>query len=197
MLDGGFPANRLYVVEGDPGSGKTTLALQFLREGVRLGQRTLYVSLSETKEELADVALSHGWNLDGISLVELDSISERLQEEANYTIYHPADVELGETIKRIRAHVEQLNPTRLALDSVSELKILSQTSVRYRREILGLKQFFAGRECTVLVLDDCTTNGNEQQLQSIAHGVIRMERAEREYGHAATNSNHQDAGCSI
>ncbi len=182
MLDGGFPANRLYVVEGDPGSGKTTLALQFLLEGVRLGQRTLYVSLSETKEELADVALSHGWNLDGISLVELDSISERLQEEANYTIYHPADVELGETIKRIRAHVEQLNPTRLALDSVSELKILSQTSVRYRREILGLKQFFAGRECTVLVLDDCTTNGNEQQLQSIAHGVIRMERAEREYG---------------
>lgn len=182
MLHGGLPSDRLYVIEGDPGAGKTTLALQFLLEGVRLGQRTLYVTLSETLNELRDVASSHGWSLDGIELLELTSFSERLQEEANYTVYHPSDVELGETVKRISAEVERLNPERVALDSVSELKILSQTSVRYRREILGLKQFFAGRKCTVLVLDDRTTREGEQQLQSIAHGVLRMERETREYG---------------
>jgi circadian clock protein KaiC len=158
------------------------LALQFLLEGVRLGQRTLYVTLSETLEELRDVAFSHGWSLDGIDLLELNSFSERLQEEANYTVYHPSDVELAETIRRISGEVERINPDRVALDSVSELKILSQTSVRYRREILGLKQFFAGRKCTVLVLDDRTTREGEQQLQSIAHGVLRMERETREYG---------------
>jgi circadian clock protein KaiC len=182
VLGGGLPSHRLYVVEGDPGAGKTTLALQFLREGVRLGQRTLYVTLSESLDELRDVAASHGWSLDGIDLLELDSVSGRLQEEANYTVYHPSDVELGETLKRITGEVERLNPERVALDSVSELKILSQTSVRYRREILGLKQFFAGRKCTVLVLDDRTTREGEQQLQSIAHGVVRMERETREYG---------------
>ncbi|HEY3458744.1 MAG TPA: ATPase domain-containing protein [Bryobacteraceae bacterium] len=182
VLGGGLPSNRLYVVEGDPGSGKTTLALQFLREGVRLGQRVLYVTLSETLEELNDVAGSHGWTLEGIHLLELNTLSERIDEEANYTVYHPADVELADTIKRIRAEIERLSPERVALDSVSELKILSQTSARYRREILGLKQFFAGRKCTVLVLDDRTTLEREQQLQSIAHGVIRMEREGREYG---------------
>ena len=182
ILGGGLPSNRLYVVEGDPGSGKTTLALQFLLEGVRRGQTCLYITLSETLEELRDVAASHGWTLDGLHLLELESIAERLAEEANYTVYHASDVELGETLKRIRAEVERIDPTRVALDSVSELKILSQTSVRYRREILALKQFFAGRKCTVLILDDLTTREGEQQLQSIAHGVIRMEREAREYG---------------
>ena len=182
ILGGGVPAHRLYVVEGDPGSGKTTLALQFLREGVRLGQKVLYVTLSETAEELHDVAASHDWTLEGIDLLELNGLSERLEEDVNYTVYHPSDVELGETVRCIRAEVERLNPERVALDSVSELKILSQTSVRYRREILGLKQFFAGRKCTVLVLDDLTTREGEQQLQSIAHGVLRMERDAREYG---------------
>jgi circadian clock protein KaiC len=182
VLRGGLPSHRLYVVEGDPGAGKTTLALQFLLQGVRLGQRVLYVTLSETLDELRDVASSHGWSLDGVELLELDSLSERLQEEATYTVYHPSDVELGETVQRIRSEVERLNPERLALDSVSELKILSQTSVRYRREILGLKHFFAGRKCTVLILDDCTSGEGEQQLQSIAHGVLRLEREGREYG---------------
>jgi len=118
VLGGGLPSNRLYVVEGDPGSGKTTLALQFLREGVRLGQRTLYVTLSESLEELNDVARSHGWTMEGLNLLELDTLSERLEEEANYTVYHPADVELGETLKRIRAEIERLSPERVALDSV-------------------------------------------------------------------------------
>ena len=182
LLRGGFPTNRLYVVEGDPGAGKTTLAMQFLLEGLRLRQRVLYITLSETVDELREVATSHGWSLEGIDLLELDSLSGRLEEEANYTVYHPADVELGETTKRIREEVERLNPERVVLDSVSELKILSQTTVRYRREVLGLKQFFSGRKCTVLILDDRTTREGEQQLQSIAHGVVRMEREGREYG---------------
>ena len=182
VLAGGVPAHRLYVVEGNPGSGKTTFALQFLREGVRLGQRVLYVTLSETLEELTDVATSHHWTLDGIDLLEVTSLSERFGDDAEYTVFHPSDVELEDTVERIRSEVERLNPDRVALDSVSELKILSQTSARYRREILGLKQFFAGRKCTVLVLDDCTTDEGERQLQSIAHGVFRMEREGREYG---------------
>jgi len=182
VLGGGLPTRRLYVVEGDPGSGKTTFALQFLLEGVRLGQRVLYITLSETAEELEDVAASHGWSLAGIKMLELSSLAESLGADSNYTVYHPSEVELGDTLARIRAEVERLNPQRVALDSVSELKILSQTSVRYRREILGLKQFFAGRNCTVLVLDDLTTNESEKQLQSIAHGVLRMERHGREYG---------------
>jgi circadian clock protein KaiC len=169
-------------VEGDPGAGKTTLALQFLLEGIRVGQRGLYITLSETADELEDIAASHGWSLNGIDLVELSSLSELLQEESDYTVYHPSDVELGETIKRIRSEIERLRPERVALDSVSELKILSQTHARYRREILGLKQYLAGKECTVVVLDDRTTREGEQQLQSIAHGVIRMERHGREYG---------------
>jgi circadian clock protein KaiC len=179
---GGLPRDRLYVLEGDPGSGKTTLALQFLLEGARLGERVLYVTLSETAEELYEVADSHHWSLEGIDLLELDSLAERLQEESEYTVYHPYEVELGETIKRIRLEVERLKPARVALDSVSELKILSQTSARYRREILGLKQFFVGKQSTVVVLDDRTAADGEQQLQSIAHGVIRMERTTREYG---------------
>ena len=142
MLVGGLPRHRLYVVEGDPGAGKTTLALQFLLEGVRQGERVLYVTLSETAEELHEVAESHGWSIDGVNLLELDSLAERLQEEAEYTVYHPSDVELGETTKRVRAEVERLQPTRVALDSVSELKILSQTSARYRREILGSEAVF-------------------------------------------------------
>lgn len=182
ILRGGLPKNRLYVIEGSPGSGKTTLALQFLREGVSKGETVLYVTLSETAEELYEVAQSHGWSLDGVHLLELNALAERIREDTDYTVYHPADVELVETTRRIREEVERIQPTRVALDSVSELKILSQTIARYRREILGFKQFFVGKRCTVLVLDDLTSNKNEQQLQSIAHGVIRMERETRDYG---------------
>ena len=182
ILQGGLPGNRLYVLEGSPGSGKTTLALQFLLEGIRNGETVLYVTLSETAEELYEVARSHNWSLEGIHLLELDSLADRIREESDYTVYHPADVELVETTRRIREEVERIRPTRVALDSVSELKILSQTIARYRREILGFKQFFVGKRCTVMVLDDLTSAKNEQQLQSIAHGVIRMERDTRDYG---------------
>ena len=181
LLKGGLPRHRLYVVEGDPGSGKTTLALQYLMAGARQGERVLYVTLSETIHELEEVAASHGWSLADITLLELNSLAGRLQDTAEYTVYHPSDVELGETTRQIKDAVERLQPTRVALDSVSEFKILADSNARYRREILSLKQYFAGRQCTVLILDD-KTSPDEQQLQSIAHGVIRMMRAPRDYG---------------
>jgi circadian clock protein KaiC len=181
ILRGGLPKDRMYVIEGDPGAGKTTVALQFLLEGVRREETVLYVTLSETAEELMEVADSHGWSLEGVHLLELGALSERLEEDAGYTVYHPADVELGETTKRIRAEADRLRPSRVVLDSVSELKILSETNARYRREVLGLKQFFSGKNCTVLVLDD-RVGKLEAQLQSIAHGVICLERERREYG---------------
>ncbi len=181
ILRGGLPRDRMYVIEGDPGAGKTTLALQFLLEGSRRGETVLYVTLSETAEELIEVADSHGWSLDGVNLLELGVLGERLEHDAAYTVYHPADVELGETTKRIREEVTRLTPSRVVLDSVSELKVLSETNARYRREILGMKQFFVGKQCSVLVLDDRTSR-QELQLQSIAHGVIGMERERREYG---------------
>ncbi|HEY6343872.1 MAG TPA: ATPase domain-containing protein [Bryobacteraceae bacterium] len=198
ILGGGLPSHRLYVVEGDPGSGKTTLALQFLLEGARRGQKCLYVTLSETLEELHDVAASHGWNLDGLNLLELDSIAERLAEEANYTVFHASDVELGETVKRIRAEVERIDPTRIALDSVSELKILSQTSVRYRREILALKQFFAGRKCTVLILRRShdagrRTAASEHRSRSDTNGA----RAPRIRHDAPSDPYRENARCAI
>jgi circadian clock protein KaiC len=171
----------MYVVEGDPGAGKTTLALQFLLEGVRSGETVLYVTLSETSEELREVAASHNWSLAGVELLELGTLSDTSQLDADYTVYHPADVELAATATRIRDEVVRINPSRMVLDSVSELKILSETKARYRREILGIKQFFVGKRCTVMVLDD-RTNRNDQQLQSIAHGVIAMDRERREYG---------------
>ncbi len=182
ILGGGLPQHRMYVVEGDPGAGKTTLALQFLIEAARLKEKCLYVTLSESAAELREVAASHGWSLDGIDLLELDLLADRFQQDANYTVYHPSDVELTETTKYIRAEVERLNPARAVLDSVSELRILSETNARYRREILGLKQFFARQQCTVLVLDDRTGKHGEHHLQSIAHGVIGVERHQRDYG---------------
>lgn len=182
VLRGGLPRRRFYLLEGEPGAGKTTIALQFLLEGVRLGETVLYITLSETEEELHDVADSHGWALDGVHLLELNALSDRFQNDSTYTVYHPSDVELGETIRLIRKEVERLNPARLVIDSVSELKILSDTVLRFRREMLALKQFFSGRKCTVMVLDDRAPSEDDHRLLSIAHGVIRLEREAREYG---------------
>jgi len=182
VLRGGLPPHRLFLIEGEPGAGKTTIALQFLLEGLRLGETVLYITLSETEEELHDVASSHGWTLDGIHLLELNALSERLKDDSTYTVYHPSDVELGETTKLIRGEIERLNPARVVIDSVSELRILSDTALRFRREMLGLKQYFAGRKCTVIILDDRSLGEEEHRIQSIAHGVIRLEREAREYG---------------
>jgi circadian clock protein KaiC len=182
VLGGGLTPNRLYLVEGMPGSGKTTLAFQFLLEGVRRGEQVLYVALSETQEEAAVVAQSHGWSMEGIFVRELAPTEESLDPAEQYTMFHPSEVELTEATKRILMDVQEVKPTRVVLDSLSELQLLAGNPLRYRRQMLALKQFFAGRGCTVLLLDDLTTNERNLQVQSIAHGVIRLEQLTPEYG---------------
>lgn len=184
ILEGGLPANRIYLIEGDPGTGKTTLALQFLLEGARLGEAGLYVTLSETKEELVAVADSHGWSLDGISIYELVPPEDSLKPESQYTIFHPSEVELGETTSAVLKEVERIKPARVVFDSLSEMRLLARDPLRYRRQILALKQYMAGRQSTVLLLDDRTSDGNDLQVQSIAHGVIALEHLAVEYGGA-------------
>jgi circadian clock protein KaiC len=182
ILGGGLRQNRLYLIEGVPGSGKTTLALQFLREGVRLGEPVLYITLSETRDELEEVAQSHGWSLAGITIRELMPSEASLHPEEQYTMFHPADVELSETTKTILADVERVKPARIVFDSLSELRLLAGNPLRYRRQILALKQFFAGRQCTVVLLDDLTSSDHDLQVQSIAHGVLLLEQMNPEYG---------------
>lgn len=182
ILQGGFPADRVYLVEGEPGAGKTTIALQFLMEGVRVGEAGLYVTLSETKEELEASARSHGWSLDGIHIHELVPTEETLKPESQYTIFHPSEIELSETTNTVLAEVERLDPKRVVFDSLSEMRLLAHDSLRYRRQILALKQYFVGRQCTVLLLDDKTSAGNDLQLQSIVHGVLSLEHLALEYG---------------
>lgn len=182
IFNGGFRGNRLYLIEGVPGSGKTTLALQFLRGGIARGESVLYFTLSETRDELDEVAESHGWSLDGITIRELVPSESTLYPEEQYTMFHPADVELNETTKSILEDVEQTRPTRVVFDSLSELRLLAGNALRYRRQILALKQYFAGRQCTVLLLDDLTSEDRDLQVQSIAHGVLLLEQLNPEYG---------------
>jgi circadian clock protein KaiC len=181
ILGGGLTRDRVYLVEGTPGTGKTTLALQFLLTGADLGETGLYITLSETAQELRAVAATHGWSLDRLALYEL--ISETgLDPESEQSILHPSEVELGETTREVMREVERLRPSRVVFDSLSEMRLLAQNPLRYRRQILALKQFFASRQCTVLMLDDRTADPNDLQLHSIAHGVILLEQAPRDYG---------------
>lgn len=181
VLGGGLPSGHLYLVEGTPGAGKTTLGLQFLLEGRALGEKGLYVTLSETADELGIVAQSHGWSLEGIELYELVT-EEGLSASAEQSILYPAEVELGETTRDVMAAVKRLSPARLVFDSLSEMRLLAQDPLRYRRQILALKHFFASRECTVLMLDDISSQGGDLQLHSIAHGVLGLAQAIGEYG---------------
>lgn len=182
VLGGGFPANRLYLIEGDPGTGKTTLALQFLMEGARLGEAALYITLSETEDELRANAGSHGWTLDGITIFELTPLEESLRPESQYTIFHPSEIELNDTTGAVLAEVERINPRRVVFDSLSEMRLLAGDALRYRRQIIALKQYFAGRRCTALLLDDKTMQETDLQVHSIAHGVISLEQIAQSFG---------------
>ena len=185
VLNGGLTPNRLYLLEGAPGSGKTTLALQFLLEGLAHGESCLYVTLSETSEELRAVAVSHDWDLGQLNLFELASANAVLGEGREQTLLHPWEIELGETVKLITDEVERTKPKRVVFDSLSELRLLAQDPLRYRRQVLGLKQFFSGRDATVILVDDLTGSGGERgdrQLHSLCHGVITLERLTLDFG---------------
>jgi circadian clock protein KaiC len=182
ILNGGLPRNHIYLVDGEPGTGKTTLALNFLLEGVKLGERGLYVTLSESRAELEQVARSHGWSLDGIEIFELSTMQERETAEEGYTLFHPAEVELQQTMDAVLQLVSELNPQRVVFDSLSEMRLLAREPLRFRRQILSMKQFFIGRESTVMLLDDKTSPGDDLQLHSLAHGVIVLEHVALEYG---------------
>ena len=186
VLRGGLPRDRLYLLEGTPGSGKTTLGLQFLFEGVRQGESVLYITLSETSEELQSVAESHGWSLEGVHLFELSAADAVLGGAQEQTILHPWESELGDTIELIQARVDEIKPSRLVFDSLSEMRLLAQDPLRYRRQVLALKHFFAGRGLTVLLVDDLTTSGGERDnhLHSLCHGVLTLERLTLDFGAA-------------
>ncbi|HEX8636927.1 MAG TPA: ATPase domain-containing protein [Pyrinomonadaceae bacterium] len=181
VLEGGLPENHIYLVEGEPGTGKTTLALQFLLEGARRGESVLYVTLSETKNELINVAYSHHWSLEGLTIYELIPTDESLKPESQYTIFHPSEIELNETTSAILREVERINPKRVVFDSLSEMRLLARDPLRYRRQILALKQYFAPRDCTVMLLDDKTSDVNDLQVHSIVHGVLKLEHLAVEY----------------
>ena len=181
ILGGGLPANHLYLLDGEPGTGKTTLALQFLLAGSQNGARGLYVTLSETRAELSEVAASHGWSLDTVDVFEL-SPDESVTMSEGYTLFHPAEIELQQTMDAVLASVERSGATLVVLDSLSEMRLLARDPLRFRRQILALKHYFAARDCTVLLLDDKTAPEGDLQLQSLAHGVIALEHVAQDYG---------------
>ena len=182
ILGGGLDRDRTYLVEGRPGSGKTTIAMQFLLEGARRGEAGLYVSMAETRRELELVAQRHGWSLKGIEIFELVPAESALDSGRELTVLHPAEVDLGDTTRSIFERVAAVKATRVVVDSLSELRLLAQDPLRYRRQVLALKHFFAERSCTVLLLDDQTSSAADLQLHSIVHGVILLEQLAIDYG---------------
>ena len=185
ILTGGLPRDCFYLIQGDPGSGKTTLALQFLLEGVRLRESVLYVTLSETREELLKVARSHGWSLESIPLLELSAIEQLLRPEAQTTVFHPSEIELNKVTRLLSDEVDKLRPQRIVFDSLSEFRLMSETALRYRRELLNLKRHFARYKSTTLLLDDKMDRGmigTDPHVLSLSHGVIEMEQLSPDYG---------------
>lgn len=181
ILGDGLASNHVYLIDGDPGTGKTTLGLQFLLAGVAHGERGMYVTLSESGAELHDTASSHGWSLDGVDVLELAEVQPTRADEA-YTLFHPSEIELQQTVEVILAAIEEQRPVRVVIDSLSEMRLLARDPLRFRRQILSLKQFFAGRECTVLFLDDRSAPDGDMQLHSLAHGVIVLDHLSVDYG---------------
>ena len=182
ILGGGLPRNRMYLVAGDPGSGKTTMALQFLLQGAAEGEAGLYIALSESEEELEDVARSHGWDLSSITVCDLAASEESLKAEHQYTLFHPAEVELSETTRAIMEQVDRVQPRRVVFDSLSEMRLLARDPLRYRRQILALKQYFTAQPCTVLLLDYDSGPEGDRQLESLTHGVVQLHQSAPEYG---------------
>ncbi|HEY3678248.1 MAG TPA: ATPase domain-containing protein [Bradyrhizobium sp.] len=183
ILSGGFSRGHVFLVEGAPGTGKTTIALQFLMEGAKAGEKCLYITLSETERELRDGAASHGWTLaDNVEVFELLPPESLLDAEQQQSLLYSSDLELGETTKQIFEAVERARPTRVVLDSLSEIRLLAQSSLRYRRQILAIKHYFAQFNTTVMLLDDLTAEQADKTVHSIAHGVLRMEELAPVYG---------------
>ena len=182
ILAGGLERQRVYLLEGAPGTGKTTAALSFLREGAGRGEKTLYITLSETEDELRSAAHSHGWSLEGIDIFELVPPESLLDEQQQQSLLYSSDLELGETTRMIFAEVEDKKPRRVVIDSLSEIRLLAQSSLRYRRQVLALKHYFAKQNATVVLLDDLTTEINDKTVHSVAHGVIQLQELAPEYG---------------
>jgi circadian clock protein KaiC len=182
ILFGGLPSRRMYLFQGDPGVGKTTLALRFLLAGAEQGERCLYVTLSETREELAAVASSHGWSLDSIQLYEMSAADPSFGENDDNTLYVPAEIELGERVSALLREVDKVKPTRVVLDSCSELRLLAQSPLRFRRQLLALKEDLVRRKCTIVLLENPTAVGGDPLLQSLVHGVISLEQRSPLYG---------------
>jgi circadian clock protein KaiC len=183
VLGGGLARNRLHLLEGSPGTGKTTIALEFLMAGAESGEAGIYVSLAETEEELREGAKSHGWTLDPlVEVFELIPPESVLDPEQHQSLLYSSDLELGETVKRIFEAIERLKPKRVVIDSLSEIRLLAQSSLRYRRQVLALKHYFARHQSTVLMLDDLTTESTDRAVHSIAHSVIHLDQLAPIYG---------------
>lgn len=182
ILKGGLPENRLYLLLGAPGVGKTTIALQYLLEGLARGETSLYIALSETRGEIMSVARSHGWQIEDLPIFELSALEQQLAEESQNTVFHPADIELNKTTQLLLQRIQEVKPRRLVIDSLSELRLMSDSALRYRRQMLSLKQYFSGELMTVVLLDDHSADGGDLHVQSIAHGVITMEQVVSDYG---------------
>src|SRR5579859_3494572 len=183
VLSGGFAKGSLFLVEGNPGTGKTTLGLRFLLEGQNAGERSLYITLSETKEELLAGADSHGWTVGAnIEVFELQPPESLLEPDQQQSLLYSSDLELGETIARVFDAVERVKPSRIVLDSLSEIRLLAQSSLRYRRQLLAIKHHFAKLGATVVLLDDLTAEATDKTVHSVAHGVILIEELAPDFG---------------